>query len=137
MQQKKIHFYDSMGADGMDYLNHIFCYLQDEHEDKKKKPLPDVEKWELVQCDPGVTPQQRNGMWVVFVDVCWRSSLTHTSIAALHVLALTAAVVDCGVFTCMFAELVSRDCPLAFSQEHIPQCRERIALAILTGCADV
>eukprot|EP00546_Thalassionema_frauenfeldii_P021885 CAMPEP_0178905878 /NCGR_PEP_ID=MMETSP0786-20121207/6520_1 /TAXON_ID=186022 /ORGANISM="Thalassionema frauenfeldii, Strain CCMP 1798" /LENGTH=448 /DNA_ID=CAMNT_0020577535 /DNA_START=249 /DNA_END=1595 /DNA_ORIENTATION=+ len=42
---------------------------------------------------------------------------------------------DCGVFTCMFADFLSRDCPLVFSQEHITQCRERIALSIMNGSA--
>lgn len=44
---------------------------------------------------------------------------------------------DCGVFTCMFADFISKDCPLLFEQEHISQCRERIALAILRGQAIV
>merc|ERR1711957_59358 len=43
--------------------------------------------------------------------------------------------VDCGVFTCMFCDFISKDCPLVFNQEHIAQCRERIALSILKNCA--
>jgi len=39
--------------------------------------------------------------------------------------------VDCGVFTCMFADFLSRDLPIVFSQEHINQCRNLIALSIL------
>ena len=42
---------------------------------------------------------------------------------------------DCGVFTCMFADFVSKDCPLIFNQDHINQCRHRIALSILNGKA--
>jgi sentrin-specific protease 1 len=42
---------------------------------------------------------------------------------------------DCGVFTCMFADFLSMDSPLSFTQEHITQCRERIALSILQGYA--
>ncbi|KAI2509478.1 Ulp1 protease family [Fragilaria crotonensis] len=42
---------------------------------------------------------------------------------------------DCGVFTCMFADFLSNDCPLVFSQKHITQCRERIALSIMNGSA--
>ena len=42
---------------------------------------------------------------------------------------------DCGVFTCMFADFLSMGRPLAFSQQHITQCRERIALSIMRGVA--
>ena len=42
---------------------------------------------------------------------------------------------DCGVFTCMFCDFLSTDCPLNFSQEHITQCRERIALSVMKGVA--
>jgi len=42
---------------------------------------------------------------------------------------------DCGVFTCMFADFLSRDMPLIFSQEHVTECRERIALSIMNGSA--
>ena len=42
---------------------------------------------------------------------------------------------DCGVFTCMFADFVSNDCPLLFNQDHIDQCRDRIALSIMKNCA--
>lgn len=42
---------------------------------------------------------------------------------------------DCGVFTCMFADFLSKDTALVFNQEHINQCRERIALSIMKGKA--
>lgn len=42
---------------------------------------------------------------------------------------------DCGVFVCMFMDLLATDCPLLFNQHQIPQCRKRIALSILKGTA--
>lgn len=87
----------------MHYLEFIMRYIKDEHEDKKKEPLPEAEEWRLIPCEPG-TPRQRNGY-------------------------------DCGVFTCMFADFLSKDCPLVFGQDHVNQCRERIALSILQGRA--
>ena len=42
---------------------------------------------------------------------------------------------DCGVFTCMFADFLSSNRPLTFNQQHITQCRERIALSIMKGIA--
>ena len=38
---------------------------------------------------------------------------------------------DCGVYVCMFADFLSQDLPLLFSQQEIGVCRERIAVAIL------
>jgi hypothetical protein len=31
----------------------------------------------------------------------------------------------------MYADYLSRECPLVFRQEDVPRCRERIALGIL------
>lgn len=42
---------------------------------------------------------------------------------------------DCGVFTCMFADFVTKDCEPVFNQTHITQCRQRIALSIMKNCA--
>lgn len=43
---------------------------------------------------------------------------------------------DCGVFTCMFIDFLSKDCPVdCLRQGHISQCRDRIALSILKGTA--
>ena len=103
MSKKKIQIFDSMGSSGQMYLEALMQYLKDEHMDKKKKPLPDEDQWELIPTTRD-TPRQRNGF-------------------------------DCGVFTCMVADFVSKDTPLVFSQEHINQCRERIALSILNGQA--
>jgi sentrin-specific protease 1 len=57
---KRIHIYDSMGSDGTMYLESILRYLQDEHQDKKGTPLPDIDQWELLMCESD-TPRQRNG----------------------------------------------------------------------------
>jgi sentrin-specific protease 1 len=61
MQEKRIQFYDSLGADGKDYLRHLLRYLKDDHKDKKNVPLPDPKSWKLVSCDRETTPQQPNG----------------------------------------------------------------------------
>lgn len=60
MQSRTIQFYDSLGGDGMIWLKGIFQYIQDEHMDKKKIPLPDKEAWRLIPCQPNC-PQQNNG----------------------------------------------------------------------------
>jgi sentrin-specific protease 1 len=103
MNDKKIQFYDSMGGSGRHYINGLFQYVQDEHQDKKKSALSNKEDWELVECQPD-TPQQMNGY-------------------------------DCGVFTCAFADFISRGAPLAFTQDHVTELRERIALAIVKNDA--
>jgi hypothetical protein len=60
MQTKVIQIYDSLQQSGKTYLGSIFQYLQDEHKERKKCPLPDVGKWELIPCQQ-TTPAQQNG----------------------------------------------------------------------------
>lgn len=40
---------------------------------------------------------------------------------------------DCGVFSCMFAEFITRDRPLVFSQQHMQYFRMRMVYEICTG----
>lgn len=61
------------------------------------------------------------------VKLLFNAALTHFD--------FFASGYDCGVFTCMFSDFISNDCPLVFDQNHINQCRERIALSIMKGCA--
>ena len=38
---------------------------------------------------------------------------------------------DCGVFTCMFAEYLSRKAKMTFNQSHMPLFRQRIVYEIV------
>uniref|UniRef100_A0A8C8W4M6 Ubiquitin-like protease family profile domain-containing protein n=1 Tax=Peromyscus maniculatus bairdii TaxID=230844 RepID=A0A8C8W4M6_PERMB len=38
---------------------------------------------------------------------------------------------DCGIFTCQYADYISRDQPLTFSQQHMPIFRKRMVWEIL------
>lgn len=40
---------------------------------------------------------------------------------------------DCGVFSCMFAEHLSRNAPITFSQSDMPYFREKMVFEISTG----
>lgn len=40
---------------------------------------------------------------------------------------------DCGVFSCMFAEYISRNKPLTFSQDHMEYFRRKMVLEICSG----
>ncbi|XP_017037258.1 uncharacterized protein Ulp1 [Drosophila kikkawai] len=40
---------------------------------------------------------------------------------------------DCGVFSCMFAEYITRDAPITFSQEHMDYFRKKMVLEIAEG----
>jgi hypothetical protein len=62
VQEKRIQFYDSLGADGLEYLEHLLQFLQDEHVDKKNCPMPDLDEWKLVPCTDD-TPRQLNGTY--------------------------------------------------------------------------
>ena len=43
---------------------------------------------------------------------------------------------DCGVFTIMFADFLTHNLPLSFSQEIIQLCRKKICLNIIRGYLD-
>jgi sentrin-specific protease 1 len=60
MQEHKIQYYDSLGGSGKHYLHTLLRYLQDEHLDKKRTPMPSPELWNLVPCTED-TPRQLNG----------------------------------------------------------------------------
>lgn len=68
MQEKRIQMYDSCGGPGMHYLENIFRYLKDEHQDKKKCPLPDADQWTLVPCTTD-TPRQANCKYSSIVSI--------------------------------------------------------------------
>lgn len=104
VQRKTIQYYDSMGGRGTSYMESLLNWLGDEHQDKKKTPLPDRHTWRLVPTQQG-TPQQENGC-------------------------------DCGVFTCMFANYLSEDLELDFSQDDMPHFRDLIAWQVLESKAE-
>ena len=60
MEDKRIQFYDSMGAAGTESLEAIFQYIQQEHLTKLGYPLEDTQAWQLVACTDD-TPRQGNG----------------------------------------------------------------------------
>jgi len=112
-------------------LDGLLEYVKDEYRDKKGKEL-DVTKWELVSCTKD-TPQQTNGEFV-FLGGRLACLGVLCRILLSNILFLNLGF-DCGVFTCMFGDFISRDCQPLFNQDHIKQCRDRIALSIMTNCA--
>ncbi|XP_057668612.1 sentrin-specific protease 1-like [Diorhabda carinulata] len=40
---------------------------------------------------------------------------------------------DCGIFTCTYAEFITRDAKIGFDQEHIPYLRKKMAVEVLAG----
>jgi sentrin-specific protease 1 len=71
MQQKTIVYYDSMGDQGRRYVDGLFRYVQDEHQDKKGVPPPNPEEWTLVYGSRDGCPQQQNGFDCgVYACVC-------------------------------------------------------------------
>lgn len=79
----------------------------------------------MIYC-PVFFSNDENDILLLLVALC----LTHN-----HPCIYTLIGFDCGVFTCMFADFVTKDCEPVFQQEHITQCRQRIALSIMKNCA--
>lgn len=40
---------------------------------------------------------------------------------------------DCGVFSCMFAEFISRESKISFDQQHMPYFRRKMIFEIING----
>jgi len=40
---------------------------------------------------------------------------------------------DCGVFSCMIAEYITRNAPITFSQDNVVYFRKKMALEIVDG----
>lgn len=40
---------------------------------------------------------------------------------------------DCGMFSCTFAEFITRNAKIAFSQDHMPYLRKKMVVEIMTG----
>ena len=70
MTKKRIEIFDSMGSNGNRYLDALFKYIQDEHLDKKKSPLSDLDSWQLVPTQP-TTPRQTNGKLFQYLTTMW------------------------------------------------------------------
>ena len=74
-QEKRIKFYDSMGGNGTQKLQHLMKYVVDEWKDKKKRhsldpsTKPDQSEWELDGNSTSALPQQKNGPVVVVVSL--------------------------------------------------------------------
>ena len=68
MRKKRIEIFDSFGSTGIRYLHTLFCYIQDEYQDKKQTPLPDIKGWKLISMQ-WKTPRQSNGMIDIICDI--------------------------------------------------------------------
>ena len=127
METKRIEYYDSLGHTHWNYLHDLFRYVQDEHKALFKTDM-DVKEWQLVPCQRNL-PLQRNG----------KKYGSHPICTCLLILLLTSVNkligYDCGVFLCMYADFISNDNPIIFTQSEIDVCRERIALSIMRNMA--
>jgi sentrin-specific protease 1 len=99
IQQRRIQYYDSMNGAGDTYLNGLKYYLQEE-----------AKKW---VGDPSV-PQHLLDFdsWTLVPSTGDTPQQNNCS--------------DCGVFTCTFANYISQNLELRFSQSNINHFRQRI-----------
>lgn len=135
IQERRIQFYDSLGSDGEIYLRHLLRFLQDAHVEKRKEPLPDIDKWRLIPCRED-TPRQRNSKLVVVSGIgCYEVAVLEDAHCLTHQTELSNNITgyDCGIFTCMFVDFLSMGLELTFGPQHMETLRKRIALTILTS----
>jgi Ulp1 protease family, C-terminal catalytic domain len=82
--ERTLQYYDSMHLDGMDILNALLRYLQDEHQEREGRPL-NVAEWKLVPCCQKTTPKQNGNdcgvCTILFTDFLYlEEPLTFTGI---------------------------------------------------------
>jgi len=70
IRERRIAYYDSMGGAGRRYVDGLFRYIKDEHQDKKNCPLPDADEWRLEYGTHSVCPQQENGTDCGVFTIC-------------------------------------------------------------------
>ena len=95
MQQKKIQHFKSLGRNGNLYMEGILKYLENE--------------WQRANETNGIFPNRGEWKIVTFSSDTPRQSNAY----------------DCGVFVCLFADLLSIDIPLSFSQAHINDSKRK------------
>ena len=101
MKEQTIEVLDSLGRTHMKHLEVAFRYLSDEHQHRKRKPLPG--KWKLYHCS--------------------EKNILHQPLTNGH---------DCGVYTCMNADRLSRINKIEFASGDSTIYRKRMALQIAT-----
>lgn len=101
MQEKRIRFHDSMRGDGYHYSEGLLKYLEDE--------------WISKNPGMGILPDSQKWEIVGYVDGVPQQPNGF----------------DCGLFTCMFANFLSINRPLSFTQIGLVEGRNHIALSIM------
>ena len=66
MEQKRIQIYNSSELGSNKYLKHLLIYLKDEHKERKGTPLPDPDRWSLINNQPE-THTQKNGTFYILL----------------------------------------------------------------------
>jgi hypothetical protein len=117
----QLYHYQSIG---ITCLQNIFRYLQDEHLDKKKTPLPNANCWQLIPCQSG-TPQQQNGKFQQSVQIN-----VYIFLFSSYIMVFMEGY-DCGVYACMFADRLSKDGLSSCLPEDATRNRERLVLSLI------
>ncbi|CDR95268.1 ulp1 protease family, C-terminal catalytic domain containing protein, putative [Babesia bigemina] len=103
-RSRRIMVFDSLSGHHRLFFRNMSRWLQDEHLNKKKVPIEDIDEWKHnhIYAAEGGAPRQNNG----------------------H---------DCGVFLCLYAECISVGKPFDFSQNDIRDRRVMMIQQILRG----
>jgi len=94
-------------------------YIKNEHQSKKNGPI-DLSGW--TDYEPGV--RQKKNFYFIHKDALLKKSFLQNSPTQEN-------GYDCGVFTCINAEFVSRNEPQTFTQSQMPYFRQRMVWEIL------
>ncbi|XP_029291351.1 sentrin-specific protease 1 isoform X1 [Cottoperca gobio] len=106
-RKKAIMYFDSMGGNNDEACRVLLEYLRQESKDKKGKEL-DTSDWTMHS-------KKRND-----AKSSYKQEIPQQMNGS-----------DCGMFTCKYADYITKDKPITFTQKHMPYFRRRIVWEIL------
>ncbi|XP_054638860.1 sentrin-specific protease 1 isoform X2 [Dunckerocampus dactyliophorus] len=133
-RKKAVTYFDSMGGNNDEACKLLFEYLQQESKDKKGEEL-DTTGWALY------SKKRNGGLYCVrCMDLrcaensravldCARAQLRGN--IGVEEIPQQMNGSDCGMFTCKYADYITKDKPITFTQKQMPYFRRRMVWEIV------
>jgi hypothetical protein len=138
LRKKTVTYFDSMGGNNDEACRILLQYLQQESKDKKGKDL-DTSEWTLQSKKRNVRVtlyltrdlSQLNMLWHFTDRCCHLFEKSISSHFSQQEIPQQMNGSDCGMFTCKYAEYITKDKPITFTQ--VSTSTANLSLCLLGG----